>query len=117
MSRRPWSSPSCWRRAAGSPRTGGGTTTCRPAISATARDGSGDPPLFPYLAGQYAPYAELQLQRWQQGVRRNDALDVMAQIAEALSAEDIRAVALYYETLRPAGVAAARAVTRGADGG
>ena len=65
------------------------------------RDGAGDPPLFPYLAGQYAPYTELQLQRWKQGVRRNDPLDVMANIAEAMSDEDIRAVALYYEWLRP----------------
>jgi cytochrome c553 len=65
------------------------------------RNGAGDPPLFPYLAGQYAPYTELQLQLWKQGVRRNDPLDVMADIAEALSGEDIRAVALYYEWLRP----------------
>jgi cytochrome c553 len=65
------------------------------------RDGAGDPPLFPYLAGQYAPYTELQLQLWQEGVRANDPLDVMAEIADALSDEDIRAVALYYEWLRP----------------
>jgi len=65
------------------------------------RDGTGNPPLFPYLAGQYAPYIELQLQRWKQGVRRNDPLDVMANIADALSDDDIRAVALYYEWLRP----------------
>jgi cytochrome c553 len=64
-------------------------------------DGIGDPPLFPYLAGQYAPYTELQLQRWQAGVRHNDALGVMAEIARALSADDVRAVALYYEWLRP----------------
>lgn len=65
------------------------------------RNGTGDPPLFPYLAGQYAPYTELQLLLWKQGVRRNDPLDVMADIASAMSEEDIRAVALYYEWLRP----------------
>lgn len=65
------------------------------------RNGIGDPPLFPYLAGQYAPYTELQLQLWQEGVRANDPLGVMAEIADALSDEDIRAVALYYEWLRP----------------
>ena len=65
------------------------------------RNGIGDPPLFPYLAGQYAPYTELQLQLWQEGVRANDPLGVMAEIADALSEEDIRAVALYYEWLRP----------------
>ena len=64
------------------------------------RHGSGDPPAFPYLAGQYAPYTELQLQLWKQGIRRNDALDVMADIAAAMSDEDIRAVARYFEWLR-----------------
>jgi cytochrome c553 len=66
-------------------------------------DGGGDPPLFPYLAGQYAPYTELQLRLWKQGVRRNDALNVMADIARAMSDEDIHAVALYFEWLRPDG--------------
>lgn len=65
------------------------------------QDGAGDPPLFPYLAGQYAPYTELQLLLWKRGVRRNDPLDVMTDIANALSDEDIRAAALYFEWLRP----------------
>lgn len=75
--------------------------------------GAGNPPLFPYLAGQYAPYTELQLQLWQQDERRNDGLDVMRDIAKALSAEDIRAVALYYETLRPGASAQAHAAGDG----
>jgi len=62
--------------------------------------GTGDPPLFPYLAGQYAPYTELQLQFWKQGVRRNDGLEVMTDIARAMSDEDIHAVALYFESVR-----------------
>jgi cytochrome c553 len=65
-------------------------------------DGAGDPPLFPYLAGQYAPYTELQLQLFKRGVRANDTLRVMRDIADGLSDEDIRAVALYFEWLRPA---------------
>jgi cytochrome c553 len=64
--------------------------------------GTGNPPLFPYLAGQYAPYTELQLQLYQRGVRTNDALGVMRDIAHGLSDEDIRAVALYFEWLRSA---------------
>jgi cytochrome c553 len=67
------------------------------------RGGSGNPPAFPYLAGQYAPYTELQLQLWKQGIRQNDALDVMADIAMAMSDDDIHAVALYFEWLRPNG--------------
>jgi cytochrome c553 len=66
-------------------------------------EGAGDPPLFPYLAGQYAPYTELQLQLFKRGVRANDGLGVMRDIADGLSDEDIRAVALYFEWLRPPG--------------
>jgi cytochrome c553 len=64
-------------------------------------DGTGNPPLFPYPAGQYAPYTELQLQLFKRGERANDPLGVMRDIARDLSEEDIRALALYYETLRP----------------
>jgi cytochrome c553 len=64
--------------------------------------GAGNPPLFPYLAGQYALYTELQMQLFKREVRANDPLVVMRDIAEELSDDDIRAVALYYEWLRPA---------------
>jgi len=64
-------------------------------------DGAGNAPLFPYLAGQYAPYAELQMQLFKRGIRTSDPLGVMRDIAEELSDEDIRAVALYFEWLRP----------------
>jgi cytochrome c553 len=78
------------------------------------RDGTGDPPLFPYLAGQHALYTELQFRLWKQGVRRNDPLDVMTDIAKSMSDEDVRAVALYYEWLRPDGEAARRGIEVGA---
>jgi cytochrome c553 len=65
-------------------------------------NGAGNPPLFPYLAGQYAPYTELQLQLFKSGTRANDGLGVMRAIAEGLSDDDVRAVALYFEWLRPA---------------
>ncbi len=65
-----WSIRSCWSAAASSPRTAWTRPASRPAISAMAADGTGDPPLFPYLAGQYAPYTELQLQLWQEGRAR-----------------------------------------------
>lgn len=63
--------------------------------------GTGLAPSFPYLAGQYAPYTELQLRLWKQGMRKNDPLGVMKRIAERLSDEEIRALALYFETVRP----------------
>ena len=78
-------------------------------------DGAGNPPLFPYLAGQYAPYTERQLQLFRRGVRANGRLAVMRDIAEDLSDDDIRAVAMYFEWLRPgegAGRGEARAGAR-----
>lgn len=63
--------------------------------------GIGMPPSFPYLAGQYANYTILQLELWQQEVRRNDPLGVMADIAKRMTEDDIRASALYFETVRP----------------
>jgi cytochrome c553 len=63
--------------------------------------GAGNPPLFPYLAGQYAPYTELQMQLFKSGVRANDPLGVMRDIAQDMSDADIRAVASYFEWLRP----------------
>lgn len=62
--------------------------------------GRGLPPSFPYLAGQYPAYVELQLRLWRDGVRRNDPLGVMAVIARALSDEEMRAVSLYFASVR-----------------
>jgi cytochrome c553 len=64
--------------------------------------GAGMAPVYPYLAGQYAGYTALQLRLWQQDVRRNSPLGVMAVIAKAMSDRDIEAVAAYFETVRPA---------------
>jgi cytochrome c553 len=64
-------------------------------------DGFGLPPSVPYLSGQHADYLALQLSLWKQGVRKNDAMNVMAAIAEKMSDEDIRAVSDYYARVRP----------------
>jgi cytochrome c553 len=63
--------------------------------------GVGIAPSFPYLAGQYAYYTEKQLRLWKAGERRNDPLEVMAEIAERLEDEEIRALALYFARVRP----------------
>jgi cytochrome c553 len=64
-------------------------------------ESAGNPPLFPYLAGQYAPYTELQMQLFKRGMRANDSLAVMRDVARDLSDEDIRALAFYFEWLWP----------------
>lgn len=62
--------------------------------------GTGLPPSVPYLAGQYANYMSHQLALWSEGVRDNDAMNVMSSIADRMTEEDMRAVAEYYARVR-----------------
>jgi len=64
--------------------------------------GTGNAPSVPYLAGQYANYMTYQLQLWREGVRDNDAMNVMSSIAGKMTDEDMRAVSEYYARVRPA---------------
>jgi cytochrome c553 len=72
---------------------------------------TGVAPNFPYLAGQYAGYVELQLQLWQQGTRQNDPLNVMADIARRMGQQDVQAVAAYFASAPPPGADQTRART------
>lgn len=58
--------------------------------------GSGEPPVIPYLAGQYAHYMAFTLQMWKLGFRKNSP-DAMGAIAKKLDDQDIAAVAAYYQ--------------------
>jgi cytochrome c553 len=58
--------------------------------------GSGEPPVIPYLGGQYAHYIAFTLQMWQEGFRKNSP-DAMEAIAKTLDDQDILAVAAYYQ--------------------
>jgi len=58
--------------------------------------GAGELPAIPYLAGQYQRYIAFQLTMWQRGFRNNSP-DAMADIAKRLDAQDIAAVAAYYQ--------------------
>ena len=63
--------------------------------------GAGLPPVYPYLAGQYAGYLEDQLKAFKSGSRKDDALGIMRNIAGRLSDDEIHAVAQYYASIRP----------------
>lgn len=79
-----------------------------PACSSChGRDGSAaeNAPLFPSLQGQWAEYLAVQLRLFRSGVRANSpTADIMAAAASGLTDEQIRAVSLYYASLRPGGV-------------
>ncbi|WP_274426422.1 c-type cytochrome [Chelativorans sp. YIM 93263] len=63
--------------------------------------GVGSPPIYPYLAGQFAPYTEHQLMLWKNGERDGDPLNIMESIAKNMTDDQIRAVSLYFASLRP----------------
>ena len=62
--------------------------------------GSGEPPVIPYLAGQYAHYIAFTLEMWQEGFRKNSP-DAMEAIAKTLDDKEILAVAAYYQQVNP----------------
>jgi thiosulfate dehydrogenase len=59
----------------------------------------GVPPHFPALAGQQPDYLAAQLRAWQKGQRSNGPNGLMKNVAEALSAEDVKAVSAYLASL------------------
>lgn len=61
--------------------------------------GSGLPPDTPYLAGLGAPYMELQLRLWSEGVRTNDPAGMMADVARRLTPQERSAVSQYFNAL------------------
>ena len=73
----------------------------RPCELCHADAGVGVAPSFPYLAGQDADYTAAQLHAWRQGRRTNDTLNVMAEIAKALTEDEIAALSLYFARVRP----------------
>ncbi|WP_299784510.1 c-type cytochrome [uncultured Marivita sp.] len=62
-------------------------------------------PIAPPLEGQPTGYIEAQLTAWKTGQRRGDPLGTMARIAEAMTDEEISAVAAFYASRNPAEVA------------
>lgn len=63
--------------------------------------GSGLPPVYPYLGGQYAGYLESQLLAFKSGARGNEELKIMQDIAKRLTDQQIHAVAIYYASIQP----------------
>lgn len=75
-----------------------GIAACTGCHSPTAAGNA--PAGFPRLSGQYADYIEQQLSQFQKGERSNDADAVMRDIAERMTAKEIKAVSSYASGLR-----------------
>lgn len=61
--------------------------------------GQGDPDLGPRLSGQNGLYIQQQLKAYADGSRQSEQAEIMQPVGAGLSAEDIEAVANYYENL------------------
>lgn len=72
-----------------------------PCTSCHGVNGIGQAPVYPYLAGQFAPYLEHQLMLWKQGRRGGDAMNVMQLIAQSMTDDQIHAVSVYFASIRP----------------
>lgn len=60
-------------------------------------DGSGIPPHYPRLAGQYSAYTLAQLNAFNEGSRKNS---VMLKVVSRMSAKEKRAVAMFISSLK-----------------
>jgi cytochrome c553 len=63
--------------------------------------GAGEPPIYPYLAGQHASYLTATMMQWKKGERKTDQSAQMPHIAQALPEADIAALSAYYSALPP----------------
>jgi cytochrome c553 len=75
-----------------------------PCDSCHGMKGQGNPPLYPYLGGQFASYLQRQLELFKSGKRHGDPMRIMETIASKLSNQQIEAVADYYASLAPQNV-------------
>jgi cytochrome c553 len=76
-----------------------GVPTCNGCHSTAGNAGN---PIYPYLAGQFAPYLQKQLMLWRTGRRDGDPMNIMEYVAKGMTDEQIRAVSLYFASIRPA---------------
>ena len=78
---------------------GRGVQAC---VNCHGPNGSGLPPVYPYLAGQYSSYLEGALRSFASGERGGGHLEIMQHIASRLTEREIRQVSQYFAAQRPA---------------
>jgi cytochrome c553 len=63
--------------------------------------GIGEPPTFPYLAGQHAGYLTAAMGEWKSGARKTDPSGQMNLIAQSLADADVAALSAYFSAQPP----------------
>lgn len=61
--------------------------------------GSGEPPIYPYLAGQHASYLTAAMAQWKSGARKTDMSGQMTHIGRQLSDADVTALSAYFSAM------------------
>jgi cytochrome c553 len=79
--------------------TGTAPKASQTCVACHGNDGVGILPEYPNLAGQHADYIENSLRSYRSGLRKNP---VMGGMAAALTDQDIKELAAYYSSQRPA---------------
>jgi cytochrome c553 len=69
--------------------------------------GVGNPPAYPYLAGQHASYLKAAMAEWKNGARKTDSSGQMTHVAQALADADVTALSAYFSA-QPAPPSAAK---------
>jgi cytochrome c553 len=59
-------------------------------------NGAGEPPTYPYLAGQNIHYLNTAMDEWKSGARKTDPSEQMPMIARQLSRSDMASLAAYF---------------------
>jgi cytochrome c553 len=65
--------------------------------------GTGEPPTYPYIAGQQQAYLQQTLEDWRRGTRKTDPSGQMSSLAASLTPGDVTALAAYFARLAPPG--------------
>lgn len=78
---------------------GDGARGVQACVNCHGPAGSGEPPIYPYLAGQHAAYLRAAMEQWKSGARSTDMSGQMPHIGRQLSAADVAALAAYYSAL------------------
>lgn len=80
---------------------GDGDRRIQACINCHGPEGSGLPPVTPYLAGQQSAYLVASLKTWKDGTRKTDPTGQMPAIASRLSDTDMQSLARYFAARMP----------------
>lgn len=89
-------------------RVGDASAGVQACVNCHGPAGAGEPPIYPYLAGQVAAYLTASMNDWKGGARKTDPSGQMIHIAKALPDADVKSLSAYFSAQPPPPAAATR---------